>query len=205
MPFFTEELYLNLKTKSMPESIHLWGWPQVDKNLIDKTLEERMEKVREVVALALAERAKAGIKVRQPLASLKIKNQKSKIKNKELLDLIKEEVNVKKIIFDSRIKKETELDTKITPELKEEGIIREVMRNIQEMRKKANLKPKDKIKVWYSGTTELNKVLARNKKVILKEAKVKDFILIKRLGQVFDAEKEISIDQEKLQLTIKKL
>jgi len=39
----------------------------------------------------------------------------------------------------------------------------------------------------------------------LKEAKVKDFILIKRLGQVFDAEKEISIDQEKLQLTIKKL
>jgi len=66
-----------------------------------------MKNVREIVALSLSERSSIGIKIRQPLALLKIKNQSAKIKNnKELLNLIKEEVNVKEIIFDSKIEKE---------------------------------------------------------------------------------------------------
>jgi len=148
----------------------LGGWPKAEEKLINKKLNEDMEKVREIVTLALAERAKAQIKVRQPLASLQIPNTKYKIQ-KELLDLIKDEVNVKEIVFGDSLK----LDTNITPELKEEGIIREIVRNIQEMRKKSNLKPRDKISVRYSGSSVLEEILSKNAPMILEEGKIKDF------------------------------
>ena len=193
LPFFGEEMYQNLKIKDMPESIHLCDWPKARKMLIDLELEEKMAKVREIVAQALAERAKAGIKVRQPLLSLQFPISNFQFP-KELLDLIKEEINVKEIAFGANLK----LDTEITPELKEEGIIREVIRQIQEMRKEAGLKPEDKISVEYSGTAELSRILEENKEAILAEIKAKDF----KSGA---GEKEITIDQQKLSLAIKKL
>jgi len=149
---------------------------------------------------------------------LKVKSQKLKVEN-ELIHLIKDEINVKEIVFDSKIKGEVELDTEITPQLKEEGIIREVIRQIQEMRKKAGLKPKDKILVRYLGSSDLNKILVKNKNFILKEAKIKNLILglrpphhppakggpPEKLKETFDVEKKIKVDQEKLYLAIKKL
>ena len=94
----------------------------------------------------MEEREKANVKVRQPLASLKIKNQKLKIKNKEdLLKLIKDELNVKEVVWDENIQQEVELDTKITPELKEEGELRELVRGLQDLRKKSGLNPGQKI------------------------------------------------------------
>ena len=186
IPFLSEEI------NQEKGSCHLQDWPKANKRLIDKKLNQKMERVRETVTLALAERAKVSIKVRQPLAELQIKEKM----DKGLLELIKEEVNVKKITFGKSLK----LDTKITPELKEEGQVREVIRQIQEMRKKAGYKPKDKISVQYFGTEELNKILARNKPFILKETKTKDFRLSKKpIGQ------EIKVDQKKLWLAIKKI
>ena len=78
IPFISEEIYLNLKKSSLPESVHLCDWPAADKKTINKNLEEKMVLARQIVALALAERAGAGIKVRQPLASLLIKDIKLK-------------------------------------------------------------------------------------------------------------------------------
>ena len=75
MPFFAEEMYNGLKTTNMPESVHLCDWPKSGKT--NNKLEEKMDQVRDVITLALAERAEKGIKVRQPLASLKIPNPKS--------------------------------------------------------------------------------------------------------------------------------
>ncbi|MGB9743474.1 MAG: isoleucine--tRNA ligase [Minisyncoccales bacterium] len=178
-PFLTDFIYQNLKSKKEPLSVHLCALPAVKSGLIKKDLEKKMAWVREIVTLALAERIKAGIKVRQPLAKLKIKSAKLKIKP-ELLELIKEEVNVKEIIFDKKMKKEIELDTKITPELKEEGLIREIIRHIQAMRKKAGLQPADKVWVVYQAGPELQEVLLKNKERILKEAKIKDLILIEK-------------------------
>jgi len=199
MPFLAEHIYQAIGGKK--KSVHLEDWPKVNKKLINEKLNQKMEKVREIVTLALAERAKVEIKVRQPLASLKIKNQKSKIKNKELLDLIKDEVNVKKIVFDPKIKNEIELDTKITAELREEGMIRDIIREIQGMRKKAGLKPKDKILIQYLGTPELNKILEKNKKIILIETKAQSFSLKDR-EKKFIVESEITIDGQALQLFI---
>jgi len=203
IPFLSEEINQRLGGK---KSVHLEDWPKADVKMINKKLEEEMAKAREAAALSLAERAKVGIKVRQPLAALKIKNQKSKVKmDKEMLDLIKEEINVKEVLFDSKIKKEVELDAKITPELKEEGMVREIVRNIQEMRKKAGLKPKDKILVRFSGSPDLEEILARNKNTILTEGKIKDFLFGRKIKQVFDFEKIIKVDNKILWLAIKKI
>ena len=146
-PFFAEYLYKAVGGEK--ESIHLEDWPQAHGT--DKHLLSDMEQTRKIVSLALEARAKAGIKVRQPLANLKIKTpqvvergslrgkQKSKLAN-ELLELIKDEVNVKKVLVDEKIVHEVELDTTITPELKKEGDVREIIRTIQELRKEKGLK-----------------------------------------------------------------
>ena len=205
IPFLSENIFqkslIFLRSqKNSVFSVHLSSWPKVNKRLINKKLEKKMEKVREIVALALAERTKAKIKVRQPLSELQITNYE--LRNEpELLELIKEEVNVKKITFGKTLK----LDTKITPELKEEGIVREVIRHIQEMRKKAGLKPRDKILVRYFGTPILNEILKKNEKIILKEGKIKDFQLEEKVKQIFDVEETIKLDEEKLWLAIKKI
>ena len=149
-----------------------------------------MVRAREIVSLGLAERAKAGIKVRQPLQELQIKD----IISKELLELIKEEINVKEISFGKDLK----LNTEITPELKEEGMVREVIRQIQEMRKKSGLKPQDKISVWYSGSSELASILAKNKKAVLLETKAEVFESTQVAPQKSIASNEITINQQKL-------
>jgi isoleucyl-tRNA synthetase len=204
MPFFAENFYQELKTKDSPESVHLCDWPTFKENEIDKNLEEKMQKTRGIVAQALSERKTANIKVRQPLSELKIKEEFLK-KEQELLSLIKEEVNVKNIAFDNKIEKEVELNLKISQELKEEGIIREVIRQIQSMRKKANYKPRHKVLIQYAGSDKLNDILSKNKDFILKESTAEKFELGERPKLVFDVEIEMKIDQEDLWLAIKKI
>ena len=205
MPFFTEEVYQKLRTAQMPLSIHLFNWPKAEKKLIDKKLEEKMNELRELVSEVLAKRTELGIKVRQPLASLKILNPKSKIPN-ELLNLIKDELNVKEI----EIKKgegelKVELDTKITPELREEGQVREIIRHIQYLRKKAGLIPKDRVVIYYSSGPELGEILTKNKKIILEETKSKDIQTSSSETQSFCGEKKIKINKEEIFLAIKKV
>jgi isoleucyl-tRNA synthetase len=202
IPFFAEEIYQNLKSGNMPESVHLCDWPIVNKKLIDSELENNMKKIREIVNLVLAERTSLGIKVRQPLSELKIKNEELKTE-KELLKLIEDEVNVRKIIFDPKIKKETELNTKITKELKEEGTVRDIIRHIQDMRKKQGLKPEDKISIYFSGDKSLVKVLNQNKMIILNETKANDLGLIGK-NKEFDLESKLKVDQKELLLAIKR-
>ena len=199
IPFLSEEIYHFVRLH-LTKSVHLENWPKANKKLVNKKLEKEMEKVRGIVAQALSERAKAKIKVRQPLNELRIKNYELK-KEMKLLELIKEEVNVKKIAFGKTLK----LDTKITPELREEGIIREVIRNIQEMRKKANLTPKDRILIQYSALPSLSDILKKNQNTILKETLANSLEFISKEKASFDEEKEIMINQEKLWLAIKKL
>ncbi len=146
-PFVAEEIYWELKGEAgFRESVHLEDWPQTSRqpSVVSRQLLEDMEEVRRVVALGLEERAKAGVKVKQPLASLKIKNKKSNLKNKEgLLKLIMDEVNVKSVVFGEDIEGEVEIDTEISEELKQEGMVRELAREIQRLRKGAGLMPGD--------------------------------------------------------------
>jgi isoleucyl-tRNA synthetase len=137
-----------------------------------------MSQARLVVNLALAERTAKSIKVKQPLASLKVKNTKSKIKGEDdFLELIKDEVNVKEIIFDAKIEKEVELDTEITEELRQEGLLREIVRSVQAQRKEQNLVPQDKISVELFVAKEEKPIIERNKDFLLKEFRATSIII----------------------------
>jgi len=206
IPFISEEIYLNLKKPRMPESVHLCDWPAPDKKLINKNLEEKMAVTRQIVALALAERAAAGIKVRQPLATLEIKNQESKIKNdKELLKLILDEVNVKEIKFNPELKNEIKLDKKITKELKEEGMIRDLVRQIQDMRRQAGLTRKDTILLNFlvSKFPNFQKIAEKWSEFIKKETLSQELTVGGKIN--FDLEKDIDLELGKIKIGIKKL
>ena len=138
MPFMAEDIYQKVKGEKNKESVHLELWPEARK--VDKKLIEKMENTRHLVELALAARAENGIRVRQPLRSLKVKSEKLK---EVYSELIKDEVNVKEIIGGVNLETEVEFDITITPELKKEGQLRELIRNIQDLRKKEKLTPHD--------------------------------------------------------------
>jgi len=168
LPFTSEFVFKKIKLSNSVESVHLAHWPEQNKKLVDKELEEKMQEVRSLVSLALAERTVKGVKVKQPLAELKIKSQKLS-KEPELLELVKDEVNIKKVVFDESITNEVELDTNLTEELKEEGIVRELIRAVQAERKEQGLIPQDKICVHLAVPTKEKLIIEKNKEFLLKE------------------------------------
>ncbi len=145
MPFIAEHIYQAVKVEEDTLSVHLETWPT--RETPQTALLVEMQKVRDVVSGALQVRAKANIKVRQPLASLVIKEDL----NDELRAIIAEEVNVKEVVSDPQMVTELELDIVLTPELIEEGIARDIIRAIQDARKKENLTPHQTVTLSISG------------------------------------------------------
>lgn len=200
-PFFSEVLWNALGEK---DSVHLEEWPKSQIANRKSQIIKEMEVVRSLAALGLAKRAEVGIKVRQPLATLRVgANRKSQIaNNKQLLEILADEVNVKKIVFDAKLKENIELDTQITPELKEEGLVREFIRAVQEFRQKAGLNPNDMIVLMLERSNKLMKVVQRNEALIKKEVGAK---MIEYKKGKFKAEAEIKIEGESLWLGLRKL
>jgi len=164
-PFISENIYRQLRNNNDPESVHLCSWPEAGK--VDEKLIEEMNLVREIVSQVLMQRNNQSLKVRQPLQTLKIQDDRLKDKT-ELIELIKDEVNIKEIIFDKNIEGGFWLDTTITPELKKEGDIREFVRAVQELRKNKNLKPSETITLLVDtdafGKEFLNSIVNQLKK-----------------------------------------
>ncbi|MGC9610903.1 MAG: class I tRNA ligase family protein, partial [Minisyncoccia bacterium] len=199
-PFFGEALY---KSLSSEESVHLASWPRADKKMIDKKLSAAMEEARNIASAVLAKRAESGIKVRQPLALLKLKAKNSKLKaDKELLNILKDEVNVKEIKFDAKLSAEFELDANITHELKEEGILRELVRTIQDLRQDAKLKPQDIIELFVDGAEEIKFIVSKNAEFLRKEVKAKTVNVGK--PSRFESEIETKIEEMPVWVGIKK-
>lgn len=236
IPFITDEIYRNLRTSDMPESVHLCDFPVYDASLIDLELEKKMEVTRKAVSLGRSLRSSHEIKTRQPLKSayLVTKDQQEKVILQEMESIIAEELNVKEISIrdneeelveysckanfrelgkelgkdmkagaeiiskfggdeirslldgatlaieingksyditkDAIVVTRTEkgnlkvmndgsltigLDTTITQELKQEGIIRDLIRNIQNMRKESGFQVTDRICIKIDGNDEI--------------------------------------------------
>jgi isoleucyl-tRNA synthetase len=202
MPFLTDEIYLWLRKPSMPESVHLCDFPKVNKNLIDEELEKDMISTRAIVAEALAERAAKGIKVRQPLGQLKVRTLKIK---ENLLELIKDEVNVKKIVFDANLKTEIKLETKITKELAEEGAARELARQIQEMRKEAGLTRKNFIAIHHENAGPKALDFLKNWSAYLKKENLAREILPFDKDLNYLLNKSFELAGEKIKIAIRKV
>ncbi len=217
MPFLAEQIYQELcggqpsakmkegsPPQDYPESVHLCQWPEVEKKFIDEKLEKEMQEARDIVSLVLAKRAEVAIGVRQALQKLKIQSAKFKVK-KEFLELIKDEVNVKEIVFNKKIKEDIELDTTITDELKEEGIVREIIRRIQDLRKKAGLTPSDtNIIISYSASEKTAEIFARNKDIILSATRSKELKENKAKTGEFLASQDCEINSQAVWLALEK-
>jgi len=158
-PFISEDIYRKLTGE---ESVHLKDFPLHQPSLVNEKLEKEMKEVRESVREGLAQRARAGIKVRQPLTKVYLEN----IPSKEMIEVVKEELNVKEVGLGD----ELSLDLELTPELKKEGLMREVVRVIQSARKNAELNVDDRIKLRLSSDSDtLSNVVAEFKDVIADE------------------------------------
>ncbi len=151
IPFWAESAYQDLRKlleknptaqKHMTESVHLDEYPVVRASALHQDLEQAMARAREIVSLALQQRAAAKIKIRQPLAALIIGEQ-SFADHPELLAMIGEEVNVKTVTVKPVAADAVILDTVITPELEREGWAKDLVRHIQDLRKREKLMPRD--------------------------------------------------------------
>jgi len=171
MPFYSEYLYQAVKGTSDPESVHLAAWPERRQpgffeglfGAKPHTLIADMAFARGIVSQALEQREKAGIKVRQPLARLTIPAE-SKL-SREVLDIVADEVNVKKI---EKSGTTLSLDTMLTDELRAEGVVRDFIREVQMYRKDQKLRPGEQATYRPSVSVEHRAILEKQLQTIQK-------------------------------------
>ncbi len=158
-PFLAEELYHNLTGDK--ESIHLKDW--LPAGHINQLVMDEMDEVRGFVNEGLSLRAKAGLKVRQPLTSVTVP------KAGQFVDfeaILQDELNVKRVIIGT----EVAIDEQVTPELRREGQMREVVRQVQNARKQAGLQIDDRIElVLVTGDVEMARAIKEHSATIMAE------------------------------------
>jgi isoleucyl-tRNA synthetase len=163
-PFIAEKIYQDLGSKE--ESVHLENWPVTEKLIREEIkLIKDMDLVRQIVEAGLRERAEAGIKVRQPLNFYSTSQVKSL--SDQLKQIVSEELNVKEVKFG-----EDKLDTELTDELREEGILRELIRSINNLRRERKLTVNDKIHLAYqTDSKELKTTINKYQKELLENTR----------------------------------
>jgi isoleucyl-tRNA synthetase len=149
-PFISEMIYLKLKEKDIVhlKSVHLESWPEFDETLIDPNIQNQMNLTREVVRKSLELRESFKIPIRQVLQKITIRGINL---NKEYFDVIAGAINVKEVILKTGEETDfsVELDTHITSELRLEGIARNLIRHLNNYRKKLKLSPKNRINLYF--------------------------------------------------------
>ena len=190
MPFVSEMIYKDICNDK--ESVHLETMPQISEKEIDKELLNSMEVVMQIVEIGLALRAENKIKVRQPLSEIKIDLEGLKIE-KDLLSefekIISDELNIKKVSFEEDAEKlkeqgwltrqsakvEIAVNPEISEELKLEGILRELTRNINSIRKDLGLTINDRVNVFYStDSSDIKNAVEKFKTALMKSVLAND-------------------------------
>ena len=198
MPFVAEEIYQNLKSQisnlKSKESVHLEEWPKLEKiSEEDEKNLEIMIKAREITSIALEIRQKEGISIRQVSGSF---STTATSLPEEYINIVAKEINVKEIKTGAS---ENKLDTIITPELKQEGIVRELIRKIQDLRKKEGLVPQQKVELVIETDKDGEKFINKFSEEIKRSTNLTSI----SFSSVSDVE-EIKIEDLNLKIKIKK-
>ncbi|HUD05877.1 MAG TPA: isoleucine--tRNA ligase [Candidatus Saccharimonadales bacterium] len=170
-PFLAEELYKQLTGQL---SVHLCDWPESGHT--NEILTSEMKVVRELVTQGLSIRATSGLKVRQPLgsASLVLPFEVTELDAEELKKIVAEELNIKDVSYKAGKDASIKLDLNITDGLRLEGLARELIRQVQNARKEANLNVDDRINLAIeSGDKQIADSLRRYSEIIKHETLAK--------------------------------
>lgn len=159
-PFVADEVWRNVTPgMDLSKSVHLSDWPEVHET--DQQVLTDMQAVRDVITEGLAVRAAQKIKVRQPLGKVSVPKLPTAYR-----DILAEELNVKEVEFGT---KELHLDTTLTDELKAEGVMRDLVRHIQNLRKTAGLNVDDRIVLHVRSADELVKKAVTDFEAVIKQ------------------------------------
>ena len=190
-PFVSDAMYRNL---SNDESVHLTDFPE-PKPYRDEELERAMARARQAVEAGLAARDAARLKVRQPLASIALPGDPLP---EDIAAIVRDELNVKSLSFGAP---EVVLDTVITEDLKLEGLAREIVRLIQDRRKKIGLNVEDRIDTRYDADGLIDRAVERHGDYIKNETL--STTLAKGRDEGFDGEQTM-LEGEQLWIGLKK-
>jgi len=189
-PYIAENVYQEIikplsksKKVKVKESVHMEDWPVADKKAIDKKLEEQMSVARQIAEAAAAARQKADLKLKWPVSSVVVVTKEKALADavKNLEDVLKSACNTKKIFVSPTEKLEGEfaavesdvgkvlVKTSMDEALLREALMRELVRKIQDMRKKSKLKIQDKIRLSIKSDDKTNVFLRKKSEDLKKE------------------------------------
>ena len=178
-PFITEKIYKDLVldvVADAKESIHLTDYPEFDLTFYEKYSSQidQMKIVQSICSLGQNLRTENGLKLRQPLAKAIVDLGESKLSDERLIEIIKEELNLKEVKFGKHSENEpgwisktdgklsVSLNTNLTEELKEEGLVKEFTRSIQALRKTSGFKVGESIVIVVEASDEIQNMIERN-------------------------------------------
>ena len=215
-PFLSDSIYQNLVTgidDNAEASVHLSSYPEVDESLIDTELEAMMAVARKAAEAGRNARQTSGSKLRQPLSKAVIVLEKGTM-DENLAPLLKEELNVKEIVFSDTAPKfsnqaiaegqsfKVYIDMTLTPELASEGIARDVVRRIQSFRKDEDLQYDQRIRIGFDGDDEMVNAIQDNMPYISREVLADEMAR----GELPDSSfKEWKIDGRELKVWLVKI
>ncbi|MEI6660176.1 MAG: class I tRNA ligase family protein, partial [bacterium] len=200
-PFAAEDIWQKLKNETDELSVHLASWPQIKNTDITSASAAsislaKMVIIRNIVSLGLKERQKAGIAVKQPLQSITVPQVGLDDSYKTM---IKDELNVKDVVEDASLSNEVVLQTMITLALREEGNFRELVRALQDMRKKMGLNASDAILLTIETSVEGQEMLNQFKVEMMKTVGAQELKIAENAGT------EVKIDELVFKVKIRKI
>jgi isoleucyl-tRNA synthetase len=216
IPFVTEAMYQELvrgHDSEAPVSVHLCELPRAGSIAIDQGLLSAMDEVLEVVELGQAARSKTGLKVRQPLAEMRVASPDQGLAARLLpyIPMIQDELNVKAVRFaESGGTPEgwslaegrdlaVMLDKRLTDDLVREGWVRDLVRQIQVLRRESGLQVSDWIRIRYVADEALAVLIAANSEYIAEETLALELL---RTGEAPERAKTVKLGDEPVQLAI---
>ncbi|MCS7123153.1 MAG: isoleucine--tRNA ligase [Candidatus Aenigmarchaeota archaeon] len=201
-PFISEKIYLEIGLDKK-ESIFEERYPKVDKKFINKKLEREMEEVKKIINNVLSLREKAKIKLRWPLKKIVVKTRGKKIKNliTNYGEIIKNMCNAKEIVFVKKFEDKNYVGEELEKlsiyipitldeEIKKEAFLRELIRNIQENRKKLKLKVDQKVDIYLDKKSAFIEIIESNIEKVCKEVNASTILIKENLTECFELDFE---------------